>query len=215
MLYAIIFLLRYKCCLKGREYMDKKIQIGKNIQKLRERDNISQLQLAEKLGVELLTVSQWENGVIIPDTESLVKLSKLFGVSTDYLLMEKSQESTKEQKGKGKEDFSFDDYPKKSGVGHAMKSFPFPVLAVIAYLILGFGYGLWNPGWLVFLTVPIYYSIVDAIRGKKDALRSLYPIFLAIIYFILGFLYGVWHPLWIIFITIPLYYWLIDLIRKK
>ena len=195
--------------------MDKKIQIGKNIQKLRERDSMSQLQMAEKLGVELLTVSQWENGVNIPDTESLVKLSKLFGVSTDYLLMENNEERVSEKKEKSKEDFSFDNYPKKSGAGHAMKSFPFPVLAVIAYLILGFGYGLWNPGWLVFLAIPIYYSIVDAIRGKKDALRSLYPIILASVYLILGFLYGVWHPLWIIFITIPLYYWLIDLIRKK
>ncbi len=195
--------------------MDKKTQIGKNIQKLRERCNMNQLQLSEKLGVELLTVSQWENGVNIPDTESLVKLSKLFGVSTDYLLMEKNGENENKQNEKNSQDFSFDDYPNKSRAGNAMKSFPFPVLAVIVYLILGFGYGLWNPGWLVFLTIPIYYSFVDAIRGKKDALRSLYPIILAIIYFILGFLYGVWHPLWIIFITIPLYYWLIDLIKKK
>lgn len=53
---------------------------------LREAVNLSQVQLAEKLHVSKQSVSNWENGNILPSIEMLVKIARVFSVSTDYLL---------------------------------------------------------------------------------------------------------------------------------
>ena len=60
--------------------------LGQNINKIRISLGWSQVELARKLGVAKQTVSNWENENIQPSIEMLVRLSKLFGVSTDYLL---------------------------------------------------------------------------------------------------------------------------------
>lgn len=48
-------------------------------------------------------------------------------------------------------------------------SFAFPELVVAAYLILGFFYDKWHPGWVVFLLVPAFYVICNIIQPKKSA----------------------------------------------
>lgn len=60
--------------------------ISKNLKNLRDAHNISQVELANKLGVTKQCVSNWENDNILPSIEMLIKLSKYFNVSTDYLL---------------------------------------------------------------------------------------------------------------------------------
>ena len=57
-----------------------------NIKIARIQKNISQKQLGEMLGVTYQTVSRWENGVMLPTTENLIKLSDVLEVSIDYLL---------------------------------------------------------------------------------------------------------------------------------
>lgn len=59
---------------------------GDIIQTLRKSRNFSQVQLAEKLGISKQTVSNWENNNILPSIDMLLKISKLFSVSCDYLL---------------------------------------------------------------------------------------------------------------------------------
>ena len=53
---------------------------------LRKQLGWSQEELAEKLGISRQSVSKWESGMSIPDLERIVKMSSIFGVSTDYLL---------------------------------------------------------------------------------------------------------------------------------
>lgn len=60
--------------------------LGDVVKKLRIASNLNQVQLAEKLNVSKQTVSNWENNNILPSVEMLVKISKVFSVSTDYLL---------------------------------------------------------------------------------------------------------------------------------
>lgn len=60
--------------------------IGQKIQSLRRQRGWSQEMLAEQLHVSRQALSKWELGTSVPDTENLLKLSKLFAVSTDYLL---------------------------------------------------------------------------------------------------------------------------------
>ena len=44
--------------------------------------------------------------------------------------------------------------------------FPYPILCAILFLCVGFDYGIWHPAWMVFLSVPIYYMVVNAIKSK-------------------------------------------------
>ena len=60
--------------------------LGQRINELRVAFGWSQVQLAEKLSISKQTVSNWENENIQPSVEMLIRLAKLFHVSTDYLL---------------------------------------------------------------------------------------------------------------------------------
>lgn len=60
--------------------------LGQRINELRVALGWSQVQLAEKLNISKQTVSNWENENIQPSIEMLVRIAKLFHVSTDYLL---------------------------------------------------------------------------------------------------------------------------------
>lgn len=60
--------------------------LGERIYELRMAHGWNQVQLAEKLNITKQTVSNWENDNIQPSVEMLVRISKLFRVSTDYLL---------------------------------------------------------------------------------------------------------------------------------
>lgn len=53
---------------------------------LRKKAGMSQEDLADRLGVSRQAISRWELGATLPDVPNLLKLSDLFGVSTDYLL---------------------------------------------------------------------------------------------------------------------------------
>lgn len=60
--------------------------LNEQIHELRNIRGISQIQLANKLGVTKQSVSNWENDNILPSIEMLVKIANFFEVSTDYLL---------------------------------------------------------------------------------------------------------------------------------
>lgn len=60
--------------------------LNKRIRFLRQTRNLSQVELANLLGVTKQSVSNWENDNIQPSIEMLVKLSEVFSVSTDYML---------------------------------------------------------------------------------------------------------------------------------
>ena len=60
--------------------------LSRRIYELRVSFGWTQVQLAQKLGVTKQTVSNWENDNIQPSVDMLVKLSKIFNSSTDYLL---------------------------------------------------------------------------------------------------------------------------------
>lgn len=97
-------------------------------------------------------------------------------------------------------------------------AFPYPVFCAVMYLIMGFVWDLWHPGWIIFITIPIYYPLVNAIlgRGKKPLWRTFpYPIFCLVFFLVLGCVWGLWHPAWIIFMTIPIYYPIVNALGRK
>ena len=60
--------------------------LADKIIELRKKNGWSQEELAEKLGVSRQAVSKWEGAQSVPDIQRILEMSRLFGVSTDYLL---------------------------------------------------------------------------------------------------------------------------------
>ena len=60
--------------------------LNQQIRILRQARGMSQVELAQRLGVTKQSVSNWENDNIQPSVEMVVKLAGVFSVSTDYLL---------------------------------------------------------------------------------------------------------------------------------
>lgn len=279
------------------------IEIANRLVDLRKKSGLSQEELATKLGLSRQAVSKWERAEASPDTDNLICLAKLYGVSLDDLLNTdesiddivkeqvkpeaeeegaseaKEEGSAEENDGDMKEDSSkkteyfhmgadgihFHDEEDdvdidskhgihvdskdgthvhidssgihvhdKSGVDHdygpnykadfvyggdkrshhykvarALTGSVTGLLAVIAYLLCGFlipnHYVGWGICWLVFFLVPLASSLVEALYHHKIC-NFAFPVLVTGVYVLLGMLYGWWHPEWVMFLAIPVYY---------
>ena len=61
------------------------MNVSEKIRTLRKSKGMSQEELAGQDNISRQAVSRWENGTALPDADNIVQLSKLFGVTTDYL----------------------------------------------------------------------------------------------------------------------------------
>lgn len=255
------------------------IEIANRLVELRKKNNLSQEELASRLGISRQAVSKWERAESSPDTDNLICLAKLYKVSLDDLLNcddsledivenEKADEEEARRTVYTEDDtkISIDDdsvYVESDGstitihdnkiviknrdgsthvkIGgkhlfkrivtreHSVKKsiwvhFPYPLLIAIAYITLGFLVdGMWAFGWVLFLTVPLYYSIVEAISKKK---LSKFGIGSLVTFIYLGLSMGhviypnivpfsFWHPGWLIFLIIPLWHAFIDITKHR
>lgn len=82
------------------------------------------------------------------------------------------------------------------------QNYPYPLLVSLLYLVLGFVFHLWHPGWLIFLTVPLYYLPGEERKFPRILCN---PVMVTLIYLLLGFYCHLWHPGWLIFLAIPLF----------
>ena len=87
----------YILLMKGESEMDQK-KIGSFLKELRKEKNITQEQLAEKLGVSGRTVSRWETGNNMPDISLLVEIAEMYDVSIPEIINgERKSEDMKEE----------------------------------------------------------------------------------------------------------------------
>jgi len=154
------------------------IEIANRLVTLRKQFNLSQEELASRLGISRQAVSRWERAEASPDTDNLINLSKIYSVSIDSLLaldddgaddlafqtisngLENSDEAPETDKrapladdtraGDDTEDI-------KKFLRHITPAYPF--IVVLIYLILGFMFGIWHPAWIIFLTIPIFFIL--------------------------------------------------------
>lgn len=75
----------------------KKETLGMTIAALRKKNGMTQLDLAEKMGVTDKAVSKWERDISCPDVNTLPKLAELFGISMDELMQLKLGENNKDE----------------------------------------------------------------------------------------------------------------------
>ena len=226
------------------------IENANRLAELRRAHGLSQEELAEKLGVSRQAVSKWERAESSPDTDNLIALAQLYGVTLDVLLglqlppaipvkplpgeaeyeapaeeeEETAAESSAEPAAEPLEDvIAGDPLPEGSYYEHAAreaaraaeeaaaaaakererrrKHFPYPVMVTFAYLVLGFVFHQWHPGWIIFLTIPLFY-LPDSERQPLRLLGN--SVMITIIYLLLGTMCNLWHPGWLIFLLIPL-----------
>lgn len=215
---------------------------------MRRAHGLSQEELAERLGVSRQAVSKWERAESSPDTDNLIALAQLYGVSLDVLLGLQLphtpdavdaaeyevpaglEEESIAMPASEPEDFSADadapindPLPNGSYYEHAARAaekaaeeaaaqeayerearrnrYPYPLIVAFAYLVLGFCFHLWHPGWIIFLTIPLFYLPE---RERKPILLLGNPVMVTIIYLLLGTQCGWWHPGWLVFFLIPL-----------
>ena len=251
--------------------------LANKLYELRKTAGFSQEELAEKLQVSRQAISKWERGEALPDTDNLISIAKLYGVSLDELIGNDAVKNEKENANT--DDMNFDNEDKTtdenksgihvniddgdekvkvdidtSGVQVKIKDFsddfdddddddddddgeiyysyttqstskkqtflrllhnlPYPIIVTIAFLLWGFLGGAWFVSWTLFLTIPVYYSIIDCFRVKKVS-RFVYPVFITFVYCFIGMQWALWHPYWILYLTIPIFYPIASAIDKR
>ena len=119
----------------------KKQTLGMMISTLRKEKGMTQLELAEKMGVTDKAVSKWERDLSFPDISSIPKLAEIFEVSVDELMQVKTE--TKENISINKVDVIVDTALKGIGVAMGIAVTVLSVLGVLetnsAFVMLGIG----------------------------------------------------------------------------
>lgn len=104
---------------------------GEKLQAMRQRTGMSQDALAERLNVSRQAVSRWERDETMPETDKVVVLADIFGVTTDYLLRPQAAEQP-----------SAEEHPPRSGPTQAQRD----TISRLGYLVKTKGYLL---GWVL------------------------------------------------------------------
>jgi hypothetical protein len=88
------------------------------------------------------------------------------------------------------------------------------IIAAITYFVLGFVFGKWHPGWLVFLAIPIA-AILLVIYRKKDAgaVVGLVALLATVAFMLLGTFLGIWYIAWLVFLLIPITAIIINIVK--
>lgn len=200
--------------------------LGNKLYELRKQAGLSQEAFAEKLGVSRQAVSKWECGASMPDTDNLITIANLYNISLDELIGRpapaKADEAQDEEDEDDKEDAEAEAYYSDDGTPADTKrktlrilhALPYPIFATAVFLLWGFLLDGWGIAWTVFITIPVYYSVIECIRTKKIS-HFAYPVFITFVYCILGMQWDLWHPCWILYITIPIYYAAASAIDKR
>lgn len=146
------------------------LETANRLVQLRKSHHLSQEELAAKLGISRQAVSKWERAEASPDIDNLILLAQLYQVSLDDLLQTgmASVTTVEPQPDALQPQNSVSATPQEEEIDaqrkhriYFLQHFPYPVLVTILYLLLGFFFALWHPAWLVFLSIPLYYWLVD------------------------------------------------------
>ena len=166
------------------------IEIADRLVALRREHGYSQEELAARLGGSRQAVSKWERAESSPDTDNLIALARLYGISLDAMLLSEPNPDETDAAREEREVFeaaqAWEDAEKKKQkkawkktkekllwlltlammvglpvIVHLLRlDAVYPVIITVAYLITGFLLENWHPGWMLFLTIPIYYAVL-------------------------------------------------------
>lgn len=203
----------------------------------RKKNNLSQEELAEKIGVSRQAVSKWERAEASPDTDNLIELSKIYGVTLDELINGKEESEEQKESTENSSDTSGGEPPKdkisfKHGIHvHSKNGDRVDIGTDGVHVFEKTGTKV-DVGWNgVFVTEggeeKVYTDengnviISENIEEREHIRRGLnkFPYFMLAIlaYLIFGFfgICGGWSAGWIVILTIPLYHNIVDTVCKR
>lgn len=103
------------------------------------------------------------------------------------------------------DDMDGDDYPRRRTRLCDVLDGVYTILCVAAFFVWGAVFNGWEIAWTLFITIPIFTSIVACVRKKRVG-KFNFPCFVAFVYLLFGMIFNIWHPLWIIFLLVPAFY---------
>lgn len=94
--------------------------------------------------------------------------------------------------------------------------FPYPLVVILVYLLLGILNGAWGAGLFLFLTIPVYYMVGHAVGRRRIAplISGTYPIAVVAWFCYMAFFMNQPHPAWVAFLTIPIVEWLVHSLSR-
>ena len=195
--------------------------IGNRLYNLRKEKNISQEELANALDVSRQTISKWETGESLPDSNKICPLCEYFGITSDELLSGKQNiiEAKKEDK-------------KVKFARNLAISVGLYIFSLVAIILCSALFDQPIIGVCVFFTLIaiatgliIYSSIVygkdkeEEVKKEKKrsnstlkGLTGIIDILGVIVYLLVSFITGAWYITWIIFLAVALVNAIIKLI---
>jgi len=136
-------------------------KIGKFIAKLRKEKNMTQQELARKIGVTDRAISKWENGRGLPDYSLLQDLCDTLSISINELFSGEKI-SKEDYKTKAEENMSKlinDNYRKKKKINWIIA-----ISVAVVYLSISIIFNIWTYSWIIW----IGYSIYRFIKKSED-----------------------------------------------
>lgn len=122
---------------------------------LRKKAGWSQEELAEQLGVTRQSVSKWEGAQSVPDMDKVVQMSRLFGVTTDFLLKDELSEEEEE------EDYTRENKAKSPVIGAVSGIYWLLVTAVYLFYTFGpMGNGQPKYSWFIWAVAGVLFGAV-------------------------------------------------------
>ena len=200
------------------------IEIANKLLQLRKEKGLSQEALAQELGISRQAVSKWERAEASPDTDNLIELAKLYGISLDELLLHEptktettdEAEETHDTDDLGESVYE-DDYVHVGVDGIHVKDDEGEVhvswkgIHVMNYD--GENVHIGSDGIYVNDEKKDYHDWAESKKNYKYDFPFGSILFIG--YLIYGVLTGAWHPTWIILFTFPLFDSLVTAIRKR
>ena len=187
------------------------IEIADRLIKLRKKYGYSQEELADKLGLSRQAVSKWERAEASPDTDNLICLAKIYGVSLDELLAtDEDVDTIVEEQVKDKEE------EKKEGETNIDDRVVINDKGVFLHSKNGSSVTIDNKG---IHCVKADGTVVDK---KQDPVMAIIGAFEALLftlavvaYILLGSLLGMWYNAWVVFFIPEILSSIARAIRKK
>lgn len=126
--------------------------LADKITALRKKAGWSQEELAEQLGVTRQSVSKWEGAQSVPDMDKVVQMSRLFGVTTDFLLKDELSEE---------EDYTRENKAKSPVIGAVSGIYWLLVTAVHLFYTFGpMGNGQPKYSWFIWAVAGVLFGAV-------------------------------------------------------
>lgn len=197
------------------------IQIADRLIQLRKNHGFSQEALAEKLGISRQAVSKWERAEASPDTDNLIALAEIYGMTLDQLLDTSRDTYVVGGENKNKKEKMPLNEIQLQGK-KLLKIFPIMAFAIVAfYVAVGFLFDMWSPLWIIFLFIPLFFTTALALlagRTKRIAVLLLtgsVALLAVIVFLFAGMLFDLWAVAWIVFLAIHVYAYLAFILTKS